>query len=101
MCNWGLRQTAEMENQMTSVERVIEYADLPSERSLETDTKILNKLPKHWPQRGLIKFNNVSLKYSDTSEYILRNLSFVVSEKVSGMAFFSKCFMNFILIYGM
>lgn len=101
MCNWGLRQTAEMENQMTSVERVIEYADLPSERSLETDTKILNKLPKHWPQHGLIKFNNVSLKYSDTSEYILRNLSFVVSEKVSGMAFFSKCFMNFTLIYGM
>jgi ATP-binding cassette, subfamily C (CFTR/MRP), member 4 len=82
MCNWGLRQTAELENQMTSVERVIEYANLTSERSLETDEKSLNKMPKHWPQRGLIKFNNVSLKYSDTSEYVLHNLSFVLDEKV-------------------
>lgn len=82
MCNWGLRQTAELENQMTSVERVIEYADLPSERSLETNEKILMNLSKNWPQRGLIKFNNVSLKYSDTSEYVLRNLSFIVHEKV-------------------
>lgn len=83
MCNWGLRQTAELENQMTSVERVIEYADLPSERSLETNTEILKKLPNNWPQRGLIKFNNVSLKYSDTSDYVFHNLSFVLDEKVS------------------
>lgn len=82
MCNWGLRQTAELENQMTSVERVIEYANLKSERSLETDYRNLNKMPKFWPQHGLIKFNNVSLKYSDTSEYVLHNLSFVLSEKV-------------------
>lgn len=83
MCNWGLRQTAELENQMTSVERVIEYADLPCERSLETDTTILKNLPKNWPQHGLIKFNSVSLKYSDTSDYVLRNLSFTLYENVS------------------
>lgn len=82
MCNWGLRQTAELENQMTSVERVIEYANLPSERSLETDEVILKNMPKQWPQKGLIKFNNVSLKYSNTSEYVLRNLSFTLCEKV-------------------
>jgi ABC-type multidrug transport system fused ATPase/permease subunit len=83
MCNWGLRQTAELENQMTSVERVIEYANLTSERSLETDERRLNKMPMHWPQRGLIKFNNVSLKYSDTSDYVLHNLSFILSERVT------------------
>lgn len=99
MCNWGLRQTAELENQMTSVERVIEYADLPSERSLETDTRILNKLPPQWPQRGLIKFNNVSLKYSDTSEYVFRNLSFTVDEKVSGVEHFSENILRNFLIY--
>lgn len=84
MCNWGLRQTAELENQMTSVERVIEYANLPSERSLETDASILKRMPKEWPAKGLIKFNNVSLKYSDTSEYVLRNLTFTLNEKVCG-----------------
>lgn len=83
MCNWGLRQSAEFENQMTSVERVIEYANLSSERSLETDEKTLESMPKQWPNRGLIKFNNISLKYSEEFEYVLRNLSFTLHEKVS------------------
>lgn len=82
MCNWGLRQTAELENQMTSVERVVEYSNLQSESSLETDKIIADKLPKPWPQKGTIKFNKMSLKYSETSEYILHNLSFSVHEKV-------------------
>lgn len=82
MCNWGLRQTAELENQMTSVERVVEYANLRSERTFETDQNIIDKMPSTWPHKGIIKFNNVSLKYSDTSEYVLRNLNFTVHEKV-------------------
>ncbi len=82
MCNWGLRQTAELENQMTSVERVIEYSNLPSERSLETDEETLKKMPNPWPQSGVIKFNNVSVKYSSTSDCVLKNLSFEIHEKV-------------------
>jgi ABC-type multidrug transport system fused ATPase/permease subunit len=85
MCNWGLRQTAELENQMTSVERVVEYSNIRSERSLETsDRNVVEKMPKHWPHKGVIKFKNLSLKYSNEADYVLRNLNFTVYEKASG-----------------
>ncbi|CAK1546528.1 unnamed protein product [Leptosia nina] len=68
MCQFGMRQTAEMENQMTSVERILEYADLPAEQPTEPDTKALRQ--NHtgldfnaWPENGEIVFKDVFLEY--------------------------------------
>ena len=79
MVNWGLRQTAELENQMTSVERAAEYSMLPSERPLETDPDILKKLPENWTKSGVIKFKDLSLKYSPEANFVLHNLTFDVN----------------------
>ncbi|KAK5646881.1 hypothetical protein RI129_005345 [Pyrocoelia pectoralis] len=78
---WATRQSAEVENQMTSVERVLEYQKIEHERSLETENIIP---PDSWPQYGEVKFVNVFLKYFPNDPPILKNLTFSISslEKV-------------------
>lgn len=80
ICQWGINQSAEFENQMTSVERIVEYAELPSEPPLESDEK--NAPPKDWPQHGNIEFKSLSLRYAENGGRILRNLTFRIAAKV-------------------
>ncbi|XP_061548514.1 ATP-binding cassette sub-family C member 4-like isoform X2 [Phycodurus eques] len=80
MFQWGVRQSAEIENMMTSVERVVEYTDLESEAPWETDTKP----PHDWPKRGSITFDSVNFSYNASEPLILKNLTvvFTTREKV-------------------
>ncbi|CAG0895339.1 unnamed protein product [Cyprideis torosa] len=61
MLQWGSKQSAEMENQFTSVERIIEYTDLPPEAEL--DSRPDKKPNPSWPAQGGIKLENVGLTY--------------------------------------
>lgn len=80
MCQWGMRQSAELENQMTSVERIVEYANAPSEPALETEKK--NQPPKGWPEQGNVSFNGLSLRYVENTRRVLRNLTFRINARV-------------------
>ncbi|XP_046974675.1 probable multidrug resistance-associated protein lethal(2)03659 [Vanessa cardui] len=73
---WGMRQSAEMENQMTSVERVLEYTKLPIESSLSSSPD--EKPSVGWPSEGGIHFNNLCLKYTPDGAYVLNNLEFKI-----------------------
>ena len=80
MLQYGMRQTAEMVAQMTSVERIFQFTELEQEGPFESEP---GKKPlKTWPSKGEIKFDQLYLKYSDESEPVLKNLKFVVE---SGM----------------
>ncbi|XP_059049388.1 probable multidrug resistance-associated protein lethal(2)03659 isoform X2 [Achroia grisella] len=70
---WGMRQSAEMENQMTSVERVLEYTKLTLEPALRSTPEKIP--PNDWPSQGTINFNNLSLKYSPDGNYVLHKLA--------------------------
>lgn len=79
MFQWGMRQSAELENQMTSVERVLEYFSVEKEPPLESEPE--KKPPASWPEHGRIEMSNVYLSYSSSEAPVLRNLNLVIESK--------------------
>ena len=72
---WTVRQSCEVENLMTAVERVLEYRNLPSEK-LEDGEK---KVDKGWPRTGDICFENVSYSYDKNLPPVLKELTFKIN----------------------
>lgn len=91
----GMRQNAEMANQIIAVERLIDYAQLPPEPNVrdrgiflrkkdEQDMVLPTNAPKNWPSKGSIEFKNVYMRYADEIPFVLKGLDIVISagEKV-------------------
>ncbi|KAH9492765.1 Multidrug resistance-associated protein 4 [Bulinus truncatus] len=67
---WYMRVSADLETQMTSVERVLNYCDLEQE-----PPKISDKPPSpDWPVIGAVTFTNLSLKYSPEAPFVLKKI---------------------------
>ena len=63
---YGIRQTAEVENLMTSVERIRGYAALESEEaeaSKRRQGRPAEPPPSGWPSKGEVRFADVKLRY--------------------------------------
>jgi ATP-binding cassette subfamily C (CFTR/MRP) protein 1 len=70
--NWIVRQTVEVETNIVSVERVLEYAALPSEAP-EIISK--NRPPISWPSQGGVSFNDYSTRYRPGLDLVLKNIN--------------------------
>ena len=76
--NWIVRQTVEVETNIVSVERVLEYARLPSEAP--------EVIPRHrpkisWPAHGAVEFINYSTRYRPGLDLVLKNVNLLIKSK--------------------
>lgn len=76
---WGVRQSTELESQMTSVGRIQEYSELPEEPPAESEPD--KKPSADWPAKGRIEFQGVTLRYFENEEPVLKNLTFTINER--------------------
>nr|CAD7423123.1 unnamed protein product [Timema monikensis] len=76
MLQYGIRQTAEVVNQMTAVERVLEYTKIDKEQGINSESE--KKVPITWPSKGAIQFEHTSMSYSISDPPVLRDLNFVI-----------------------
>ncbi|TQB70175.1 hypothetical protein MPDQ_000830 [Monascus purpureus] len=70
--NWIVRQTVEVETNIVSVERVLEYANLPS----EAPDVIFKKRPNiGWPAQGGVSFHHYSTRYRPGLDLVLKDIN--------------------------
>lgn len=70
--NWIVRQTVEVETNIVSVERVLEYARLTPEAP---DVISSHRPPVAWPANGEVEFKNYSTRYREGLDLVLKNIS--------------------------
>uniref|UniRef100_A0A8C3W9A7 Multidrug resistance-associated protein 4 n=1 Tax=Catagonus wagneri TaxID=51154 RepID=A0A8C3W9A7_9CETA len=82
MVPWCIRQSAEAEDMMISVERVIEYTHLEKEAPWEYEYRP----PPSWPNRGEIGVFKVSFRYSSDGPLVLKELTrWILSRRKVGV----------------
>ncbi|CAF4429367.1 unnamed protein product, partial [Rotaria magnacalcarata] len=75
LLQWTIRQSVELETQMTSAERALEYCKLEQEPPACVSPE--KQPPTNWPRRGEIIFNDVCMAHSNSLDapLALRNIS--------------------------
>jgi ATP-binding cassette subfamily C (CFTR/MRP) protein 4 len=75
MFQWCIRQSAEVVNQMVSVERVLAFGELEPEAPLEHEEDKAF-LENGWPATGSIEFQNLTVRYRQSLPPVLENVGF-------------------------
>ncbi|CAE6434162.1 unnamed protein product [Rhizoctonia solani] len=70
--NWVVRSASEVEQNLVSVERVVNYINLEPEAPLEIPDATL---PVDWPRNGDIEFKDYCMRYRPELPLVLKNLT--------------------------
>eukprot|EP00080_Pristionchus_pacificus_P000952 PDM60972.1 mrp-6 [Pristionchus pacificus] len=84
--SWIMRQSAELQNGMVSIERIVNYAALPEEetkKGLREEKRKMSELKDssdgaadHWPSKGHLQMRDVWMKYGeDSTDFVLKGVS--------------------------
>ncbi|KAF2672384.1 ABC transporter family protein [Microthyrium microscopicum] len=76
--NWMVRLSVEVETNIVSVERVLEYSRLPSEAE---DVIHNNRPAPTWPAKGAIQFNDYSMRYRPGLDLVLKNIALSIKSQ--------------------
>jgi ABC-type multidrug transport system fused ATPase/permease subunit len=93
---WGVRQSAEVENQMTAAERIMQYGALPAEGCFYPPTmkgvkvspaepmapsQSLVEPEAGWPREGRLQFIEYCMRYREGLPLVLKGLTFDVQPR--------------------
>ncbi|BFZ59390.1 ATP-binding cassette glutathione S-conjugate transporter ycf1 [Saitoella coloradoensis] len=76
--NWIVRQTVEVETNIVSVERVLEYSRLPSEAPRVIEE---NRPSPSWPSKGDLVFHKYSARYRDGLPLVLKDINVAIKAR--------------------
>src|SRR5882757_7571365 len=76
--NWIVRQTVEVETNIVSVERVLEYAGLPCEAP---DVIFKSRPSIGWPAHGQITIKDYSTRYREGLDPVLKGISLSIKAR--------------------
>ncbi|KAJ2631714.1 hypothetical protein H4R22_001792 [Coemansia sp. RSA 1290] len=72
--NMSVKSYTGMENSMVQLERINEFANLPS----EAPETLSNRPAEEWPDQGTVEFKNYSTRYREGLDLVIKDLSFKV-----------------------
>jgi len=77
--NWSVRMGSDLEANMVSVERIQQYCRVPSEAPhyLTSDKNVSSE----WPEKGSIKFSNVTMRYRQGLPLVLKGLNISIPSR--------------------
>ncbi|KAK3767840.1 hypothetical protein RRG08_005334, partial [Elysia crispata] len=69
---WMVRQVADFETNIVSVERIKEYSEVVQESDWIVSSK---RAPPTWPSKGVVMFNNFSMRYREGLDLVIRGMT--------------------------